>query len=75
MLGCSIEHLRTHIESRWKDGMSWENYGAWHLDHIKPCAAFDLLQPSEQRLCFHWSNLQPLWAADNIAKGDTWAEP
>lgn len=49
--------------------MSWDNYGERHVDHIKPCAKFDLSKPDEQRACFHYTNLQPLWAKDNIAKG------
>jgi hypothetical protein len=50
--------------------MSWENYGlyGWHIDHILPCSSFDLLKPEEQRKCFHWSNMQPLWARDNLRK-------
>ena len=67
--GCTPEFLRKHIEQQFKLGMTWENYGAWHIDHIKPCASFDLTKPEERRACFHWSNLSPLWAADNIAKG------
>jgi hypothetical protein len=51
--------------------MTWENYGpVWHVDHIRPCASFDLTDPAQQRECFHFSNLQPLFAAENLAKGD-----
>ena len=51
--------------------MSWDNYGlhGWHVDHIKPCASFDLSKPIEQRKCFNFNNLQPLWAIDNLRKG------
>jgi hypothetical protein len=49
--------------------MSWSNYGAWHIDHIKACAKFDLTIDSQQRECFNYTNLQPLWAKENIAKG------
>jgi hypothetical protein len=49
--------------------MSWNNYGKWHLDHIKPCASFDLSKKQEQKICFHYSNFQPLWAKDNLIKG------
>lgn len=52
--------------------MSWENYGEWHIDHIKPCAVFNLDLRSEQIACFRWSNLQPLWGADNQRKGAKW---
>jgi hypothetical protein len=50
--------------------MSWENYGKWHIDHIIPCSSFNLSLPEEQRNCFHYSNLQPLWAKDNIFKAN-----
>lgn len=69
LLGCKLTEFRDHIERRFAPGMSWQNYGEWHIDHIKPCAAFDLRQPQEQQRCFHYSNLQPLWALDNIRKG------
>ena len=49
--------------------MTWENYGEWEVDHILPCASFDLEQPEAQRQCFHYTNLQPLWKADNRSKG------
>jgi hypothetical protein len=48
--------------------MSWENHGEWHIDHIRPCAAFDLTLAAEQKVCFHYSNLQPLWAEENMKK-------
>lgn len=71
LLGCSWMEARRHIESLWKDGMSWDNYGmhGWHIDHIKPCASFDLSKPEQQKKCFHYTNLQPLWAKDNLKKG------
>jgi hypothetical protein len=49
--------------------MNWENQGEWHIDHILPCASFDLTKEEEQRKCFHYTNLQPLWAKDNMIKG------
>lgn len=55
--------------------MSWENYGKWHIDHIKPCSKFDLTVKEEQYKCFHYSNLQPLWGPENSAKGNRWVEP
>ena len=50
--------------------MTWDNYGKWHIDHIKPCSSFDLTCPIQQKLCFHYTNLQPLWAIDNLKKQD-----
>ena len=58
-----------HIQNKFTEGMLWDNYGLWHIDHIRPCSKFDLSKPKEQRKCFHYSNLQPLWAIDNIRKG------
>lgn len=71
LIGCTLVQLRTYLESKFADGMSWDNYGyyGWHIDHIKPCSSFDLSQPTEQAKCFHYSNLQPLWMNDNISKG------
>ena len=48
--------------------MAWSNYGKWHIDHIEPCANFDLSIPEEQTACFHYTNLQPLWAEENLKK-------
>lgn len=72
LLGCSAEHLKKHLEEQFKDDMSWENYGTkgWHIDHIKPCASFDFSIIEEQKECFHYTNLQPLWWFDNLAKSD-----
>jgi hypothetical protein len=55
--------------------MSWDNHGkhGWHIDHIRPCASFDFSDPEQQQQCFHYSNLQPLWAGDNLSKGSTLA--
>lgn len=70
LLGCSISEFRAHIEAQFKPGMTWENYGSvWHIDHRRPCARFDLSKPEEQKACFHFTNLQPLWARENIIKG------
>jgi hypothetical protein len=69
LIGCSVDVLMGHLEAQFSDGMSWANYGEWHVDHIRPCARFDLTDPAQQRECFHWSNLQPLWAEENIRKG------
>jgi len=70
LLGCPLPEFRQHIEKQFRPGMSWENHGpVWHLDHIKPCAKFDLTDPEQQRECFHFSNFQPLFAAENLSKG------
>lgn len=71
LLGCSIEFFRAYIESLWTEGMSWENHTnrGWHLDHIIPCAFFDLTNEEEQKRCFHYTNYQPLWWKPNISKG------
>ena len=71
LVGCSITQLRNHLETKFTKGMTWENYGfyGWHVDHIRPCVSFDLRKKSEQRKCFHYTNLQPLWAEDNRRKG------
>lgn len=69
LLGCSIEFVREYLESKFTKGMSWDTHGlyGWHIDHIVPCASFDLSNPEEQEKCFHYSNLQPLWATKEIA--------
>ena len=71
LIGTSIENLRKHLESQFKLGMSWENWGlkGWHIDHIRPLSSFNLTDPEQQKLAFHYTNLQPLWAKDNIRKG------
>ena len=72
LIGCTANELKNYLESKFQSGMNWDNYGrdGWHVDHIKPCTAFDLIDPEEQRECFHYTNLQPLWATDNIKKGN-----
>jgi len=76
LLGCTLAELRAHLEKQFKPGMTWENrgYRGWHVDHIKPCALFDLTKLVEQRACFHYTNLQPMWRKDNQLKGDRWEE-
>lgn len=69
LLGCTFEELKNYLQSKFLPDMSWENYGDWHIDHIKPCSSFDLTQEAQQKECFHYTNLQPLWAIDNISKG------
>ena len=69
LIGCSVSILRKHIERQFTERMSWNNYGQWHVDHIVPCANFDLTDPVQQKMCFNYMNLQPLWADDNLKKG------
>lgn len=77
LIGCEIDYLLYHIQKQFKPNMSWDNYGRgfgnkgmeeWHIDHIKPCASFDLSKFKEQKKCFHYTNLQPLWAEENRKK-------
>ena len=66
MLGYSAVELKHRIESQFKEGMTWENYGEWDIDHIRPLTSFDKTSnPSEVNAL---SNLQPLWKEENIAK-------
>ncbi len=78
LLGCTIEEFVRHLESLFLPGMTWENYGKWRrgepmkwvMDHIRPCASFDLTRQEDQRACFHYTNIQPLWDLDNMIKSD-----
>lgn len=69
LVGCSLDELRAHLKKQFTRDMSWDNYGEWHIDHIRPCSSFDLTKASEQKKCFNYRNLQPLWAKDNLIKG------
>lgn len=72
LIGCSAEFLRHYLENKFQEGMSWDNYGkyGWHVDHIIPCSSFDLTDIEQQKICFHYTNLQPLWAKDNLQKSN-----
>lgn len=74
LLGCTADQFRRYIESKFHPGMTWENYGVmgWHIDHIVSCWKFDLTDPEQQKACFHYTNLQPLWRDANLAKRDHW---
>lgn len=69
LIGCEISFLKSWLEEKFKPGMSWDNYGEWHIDHIIPCARFNLGIVEQQYACFHYTNLQPLWRLENIKKG------
>lgn len=70
LLGCSFSFFLGYITSKFSNGMSWETYGkyGWHIDHIIPCSSFDLSDPEQQKKCFHYTNLQPLWSTTEIAE-------
>ena len=70
LVGCEPKDLKKHLEDQFREGMTWDNYGEWHVDHIRPCDSFNLSFDSERKECFHFSNLQPLWANENLTKGN-----
>ncbi len=72
LVGCAPSECREHIEKQFKPGMHWSNRGLWHIDHRRPCASFNLTNPDEQKQCFHFSNLQPLWKTENQIKHAKW---
>jgi hypothetical protein len=71
LIGCTVDFLRTHLESQFTEGMTWDNwsYRGWHIDHILPCRAFDLDVAIQEKACFNWKNLRPMWGIPNISKG------
>ncbi len=75
-LGCTIEEFIVYIESKFQPGMTWDNYGlkGWHFDHIKPVSAFDPNDENDLNKMSHYTNLQPLWAKDNLSKGNRYEE-
>ena len=70
-LGCTIKEFRLYVESLFQKGMTWDNWSlkGWHMDHIKPLSSFDLTNREELLKAVHYTNLQPLWAKDNLSKG------
>jgi len=72
-LGCTVEQLKQYLESKFSPGMTWDNWtvDGWHIDHIKPLASFDLTDRNQLLEACHYTNLQPLWAKDNLSKNDS----
>ena len=70
-LGCSINELKQYLEAQFINGMNWENWSrdGWHIDHIVPLASFDLTDRDQFLKATHFTNLQPLWAQENLSKG------
>ncbi len=77
-INCSVKHVYQYIESQFTDGMSWDNYGkkgdnnerGWEVDHRRPCKSFDLNDEEQKYMCFHWTNLQPMWGQENNSKSN-----
>jgi hypothetical protein len=71
MIGCTIEKFKAHLEARFKRGMAWDNHGLrWHIDHIIPMSHFDLTDDEQLLAASHYTNMQPMWADENLAKSD-----
>ena len=70
LLGCSKEELKIFLENKFTESMTFNNYGDWEIDHIKPVSSFDLTDNEEIKKCFHFSNLQPVWKIDNRRKSN-----
>jgi len=68
-LGMSVPDFKKYLENLFRGGMSWSNYGEWHIDHIKPLSSFNLSSPEEFKIAAHYTNLQPLWKEENLSKG------
>lgn len=72
LIGCTVKELQQQLQAQFTDGMTWEKFlrGEIHIDHKIPCAAFDLADPEQQKICFHFTNLRPMWKKDNLSKSD-----
>jgi len=77
-VNCSVAHLYYHIEQQFEPDMNWDNIGkedgeggrGWEVDHRRPCASFDLNDEEQKYMCFHWTNLQPMWGQENNEKSN-----
>ena len=75
LLGCTVSEAYNYLSEQFDEHMTWANHGSyWHIDHIKPCAAFDLTCEKQQKECFHYTNLQPLEATANLKKWAHYSE-
>ena len=74
LLECTVSYLKQYLTKKFKKDMNWENYGRgkgkWQIDHIRPCSSFNFALSADQKACFHYTNLQPLWWYENIQKGN-----
>lgn len=73
IVGYTPAEFVAHMEPMFKPGMTWENHGEWHVDHIRPLSSFDLTRPDHQRMANSLHNLQPMWAIQNLRKSDSWS--
>ena len=72
LFGCTPQFLKSYLEQRFAPGMTWDNHGkVWHIDHVRPCASFDLSKRRDLLACFHYTNMQPLFAEENMRKSDS----
>jgi len=69
-VGCTYQELLDHLESQFEEGMTWENQGEWHIDHFKAQSRFDPTIEEEAYMCWHYTNLQPMWAEMNMGWGN-----
>jgi hypothetical protein len=74
-LGCPVAFFRAHLEAQFCKGMTWDNFGKWHMDHIVPLSAFDLSDPKQVQIACNWTNIRPLWAEDNLRKSAKITQP
>jgi hypothetical protein len=75
IIGCSHEELKYHLEKKFKDGMTFQNYGEWELDHIYPISKYDLTNLDQIKECFNYKNIQPLWKSENRSKYNKIIQP
>jgi hypothetical protein len=76
MIGCGADELRLHLESQFKRGMSWDNYGkVWHVDHVQPLSSLDYEDETQRKIAMHFSNLRPEFAKKNMSLGGKIKEP